>query len=326
MKIAVYSCNYNENRYFQQFNLRHHEFVFTPKELTLQTVSLADACQAVVCFVTDTLDKAVLEALASRGTKLIALRSAGYDHVDLEAARLFGLTVVRVPEYSPQAVAEFAVGLILSLSRKIPWAIEKAKQGDFSLQGLLGFNLQGKTVGIIGTGHIGAAFARIMQGFGCRLLAHDPLPNAACRQFGVKYVALDALYAQADIISLHCLLNDTTRHIIDSATIAKMKRGAVLINTGRGALIDTTALLQALDQGQIGCAGLDVYEREKGLFFIDHLNSPVTDEQFLKLQNHPNVIITGHMAFFTEEAVTNIAKMTLANIDAFENKKPINVI
>jgi D-lactate dehydrogenase len=325
MKLAVYSTNQNEEYYFRKINSRH-ELLFTNKRLTLQTVSFAKACEAVCCFVTDTLDNLVLKSLVSQGVQLIALRSAGYDYIDLDAAHSLGLVVVRVPEYSPQAVAEFAVGLILSLSRKIPQSIAKLQRQDFSLQGLLGFNLQGKNVGIIGTGHIGTAFARIMQGFGCHLLAYDPYPNAACKQLGVKYVELETLYKQADIISLHCLLNASTHHIINAAALMQMKKGTMLINTGRGALIDTAALIAALDDGRISFAGLDVYEDEKGLYFVDHSTHPVQDEQFLKLQSYPNVVMTGHMAFFTEEAMNNIAKITIANIDAFENKKPTNIL
>ncbi|MFZ4076592.1 MAG: 2-hydroxyacid dehydrogenase, partial [Legionellaceae bacterium] len=281
---------------------------------------------ALCCFVTDCLNQEVLHTLAGYGIRLIALRSAGFDHVDLTAAKLAGITVVRVPKYSPEAVAEFAVTLMLVLNRKILSTYMQGLENNFSLDGLVGFNLYQKTVGIIGTGNIGTAFAKIMHGFGCRLLAVDPEPNDFCRSLGVEYVSLDEALKASDIISLHCPLNDQTLHLIDEKACAKMKKNAMLINTGRGALCDTQALIQALESNHLGYAGLDVYEKEKGLFFKDHQGEPLHDALFLKLRSLPNVLITPHQAFLTQEAVENIVKTTIDNLTAFERGAPIHEV
>lgn len=326
MKIAFFSTQNYEKQYFDQANQGQHEFVFFVETLSTKTADKAQGCEAICCFVTDCLDASVIAKLAEIKVQLIALRSAGYDHVDLNAAKKHHLTVVRVPKYSPQAVAEFAVTLILTLNRKILQAHQQGLKYNFSLEGLMGFNLYQKTVGIIGTGNIGTAFAQIMNGFGCRLLAHDPIPNEACRKLNVNYVGLRELLNKSDIISLHCLLNEKTHHLLDTKEFAQMKKGAMLINTGRGLLVNTAALLAALESKQVGYAGLDVYEKEKGLFFINHQNKIIQNEQFLKLQKLPNVIITPHQAFFTHEAVENIAKTTIENITAFEKRSTINKI
>lgn len=326
MKVAFYSLQDYEKSYFDHANQNHHELVFMQEALSLKTVNQAEKCDAICCFVTDCLDKSVIAQLAEIKVQLIALRSAGYDHVDLNAANLHDLTVVRVPKYSPQAVAEFTVALILALNRKILRAYQQGLNYNFSLEGLMGFNLYQKTVGIIGTGNIGTAFARIMHGFGCHLLAYDLVPNETCLQLGVKYVNLNDLLQRSDIISLHCLLNETTYHLLNVKEFSQMKKSAMLINTGRGALVNTSALLDALESGQLGYAGLDVYEKEKGLFFINHQDRPIHDEQFLKLQSLSNVIITPHQAFFTHEAVENIAKITIENITAFEQGNIVNKV
>lgn len=257
------------------------------------------------------------------GTRLIALRSAGFNHVDLAAAQRLGLTVARVPAYSPHAVAEHAVGMILALNRRLHRACNRTREGDFSLDGLLGFDLAGKTVGVVGTGQIGQVFARIMAGFGCRLLAFDPFPQAA---LGVTYVPLPALLAQSDIVSLHCPLNADTHHLIDASALASMKMGAMLINTSRGGLIDSPALIDALKSGQLGHLGLDVYEEEADLFFEDRSADVLQDDVLARLLTFPNVIVTAHQAFFTREALAGIADTTLANAAAWAAGAPANVV
>lgn len=248
----------------------------------------------------------------------MALRSAGFNHVDLEATQRLGMTVVRVPDYSPHAVAEHAVALVMSLNRMTFRAYNRVREGNCALDGLLGVVLHGKTVGVTGTGHIGLIFAYIMHGFGCRIVAYDPYPNPEAKSF-VEYVPLDTLYAQADIISLHCPLTPDTHHLINASAIAQMKRGVMLINTGRGRVVDTQAVIAGLKSGHIGYLGLDVYEEEEQLFFQDHSHQEIDDDRFMRLMTFHNVPITGHQAFFTQEALTNIAETTLANIDAFES-------
>ena len=304
----------------------NHNLVFMAEALSLITVEKAKGFDGICCFVTDCLQQDIINKLASYGIKLIALRSAGFDHVDLTTARLAGITVVRVPKYSPEAIAEFAAALILILNRGILKSYLQGLDNNFSLDGLVGFNLYKKTVGVIGTGNIGTAFVRIMNGFGCRLLAVDPKPNDICRNLNVHYVSLDYLLKESDIISLHCPLNEQTMHLMDEKACAKVKQNAMLINTGRGALCDTQALIQSLESGRLGYAGLDVYENEQGLFFKDHSRDPIQDELFLKLRSLPNVIITPHQAFLTEEAIENIVQTTVSNITAFEQGNPINQI
>jgi D-lactate dehydrogenase len=254
---------------------------------------------------------------------LIALRSAGFNHVDLVAAEELGMTVVRVPAYSPYAVAEHAVGLILSLNRKIHRSYNRVREGNFALDGLLGFDLYGTTIGIIGTGRIGIVFAQIMKGFGCRLLAYDPYPNQECRDLGVEYVDLPTLYAQSDIISLHCPLTPDTYHIIDEKALAQVRPGVMLINTSRGALVDTAAVIEAMKTGQVGYLGLDVYEEEEDLFFEDLSGEVIHDDLFARLLTLPNVLVTGHQAFFTRNALQRIASTTIDNITAFEQGRPL---
>lgn len=319
MKTAIFSARSYEKPFLEAANKRYqHELIYFDARLDEQTAQVAAGFPVVSCFVIDKLNAAVLKILVENGTRLIALRSAGFNHVDIAAAKSLGLTVVRVPDYSPYAVAEYAVGLILTLNRKIHRAYTLVKEQNFLLTHLLGFDLHGKTVGIIGTGKIGTVFAKIMRGFGCQLLASDPLQNQDCLNLGVRYVALNELCQQADIISLHCPLNDTTHHIINEQTLSQMKPGVMLINTGRGALIDTKAIIQALKKRKLGYLGIDVYEEEDNLFFQDLSETIIQDDVFARLQTFPNVVITGHQAFFTKEAVTNIAETTLSSITVFE--------
>lgn len=294
--------------------------------LGLDTAALANHCEVVCAFINDDLSAPVLEQLAAGGTRLIALRSAGYNHVDLHAAQQLGLSVVRVPAYSPFAIAEHAVALILALNRRIHRAFNRTREGDFSLHGLIGFDLHGKTVGIIGTGQIGAAFARIMAGFGCQLLAYDPYPDRDLQALGVRYLPLDEVLQQAQIISLHCPLTPDTRHLINQQSLARLQPGSMLINTGRGALVDTPALIDALKDGQLGYLGLDVYEEEAALFFEDQSDLPLQDDVLARLLTFPNVIITAHQAFLTREALSAIAETTLSNIADWAAGTPNNLV
>jgi D-lactate dehydrogenase len=302
------------------------ELHFQPARLTLDTVALADGHDVVCAFINDDLSAPVLERLAAGGTRLIALRSAGYNHVNLTTAERLGLTVVRVPSYSPHAVAEHAVALILSLNRHLHRAYNRTRDGDFSLHGLTGFDLNGKTVGVIGTGQIGATFANIMAGFGCQLLAYDPFPNPAVEALGARYLPLADVLAQSHIVSLHCPLNEQTRHLINFQSLNHMLRGAMLINTGRGALVDTPALIEALKSGQLGYLGLDVYEEEAKLFFEDRSDLPLQDDVLARLLTFPNVVITAHQAFLTREALGAIARTTLDNISAWAAGTPQNLV
>ena len=319
MRVAVFSTKAYDRQFLLAANEQHrHDLVFLESRLSLDTVALSAGCGAVCAFVNDDLGSDVLGALAERGVRLVALRSAGFNHVDLTTAVELGLTVARVPGYSPHAVAEHCVGLILALNRKIHRAYNRVRENNFALTGLLGFDLYGKTVGVVGTGKIGTCLARIMTGFGCRVLAVDPVPNDECRRIGVEYVDLDALLAASDIIALHCPLTPETYHLVGRERLAKMKDGMMLINTSRGALVDTAAAIEALKSGKIGQLGLDVYEEEAGLFFEDLSDQVLGDDVFSRLLTFPNVLITGHQAFFTEEALRNIAATTIANITAFE--------
>ncbi len=319
MKVAVFSAKPYDRAFLQRMNVNHgHELVFFEPRLAAEVSTLAAGFPAVCVFVNDQLNASVLADLARTGTRLIALRSAGFNNVDLVAADELGLTVVRVPAYSPYAVAEHAVGLILSLNRKIHRSFNRVREGNFALDGLLGFDLNGTVIGIIGTGRIGAVFARIMHGFGCRLLAFDPYPNPECEEIGVEYVSLPQLYTQSDIISLHCPLTPETHHIINAEALAQVKPGVMLINTSRGALIDTVAVIDAMKSGRVGYLGLDVYEEEEDLFFEDLSGQVIQDDVFARLLTFPNVLVTGHQAFFTRNALERIAEVTLGNITAFE--------
>lgn len=320
MKVAVFSTKSYDRKFLEAANTEYqHELVFLEPRLTPETCMLAAGSQAVCAFVNDQLDAKTLTGLASQGIKLIALRSAGFNHVDIGKATELGITVVRVPAYSPYAVAEHTIGLILTLNRRIHRAYARIREGNFSLDGLLGFDLHGKTIGIIGTGKIGTLVAQILKAFGCKLVAYDKSPSSRlCQELAVEYVSLPQLLATTDIISLHCPSIPDTYHLINAETIAQMKTGVMLINTSRGALIDTKAVINGLKSGKIGYLGLDVYEQEGELFFEDFSNTVIQDDLFERLLTFPNVLITGHQAFFTVDALNSIAKTTLANISDFE--------
>jgi D-lactate dehydrogenase len=319
MKIAFFDTHNFEKSVFQKENKVHnHEIIFFETRLTEQTANLAIGHSCVCAFVNDRLDNKTLQAISEGGTKLIALRSAGFNHVDLEAAGELGLRIVRVPEYSPYAVAEYAIALILSLNRKIHRAYSRVREGNFSLDGLVGFDLNNKTEGIVGTGKIGSIMAKILNGFGCHVLAFDRMQNPALVAAGVQYVSFNELLQKSDIISLHVPLIPETRYLIDAKALSKMKSGVMLINTGRGALIDTQALIQSLKSEHIGYAGLDVYEEEEGIFFENLSDQILQDDQLARLLTFPNVLLTSHQAFLTEEAISNIAHTTLGNIAEFE--------
>lgn len=325
MKVAVFSAHSFDKEHLTRTNEKFgHELTFFEAGLNNQTASLAGGFPCVCCFVNDLLDRKALEVLNGIGVKLIALRSAGYNNVDLQTAARLGLSVVRVPAYSPHAVAEHAVALILALNRKIYRAYERTRELNFSLDGLVGFDLYGKTVGIVGTGKIGSVMARIMRGFGCEVLAFDPRPDKALsREAGIRYVTLADIYRHSDIISLHLPLLPETKHLIDADAIAKMKPGVMIINTGRGALIDAKALIDALKSGQVGYAGLDVYEEEEGVFYQNLSDHVLQDDVLARLLTFPNVLITAHQAFLTNEALTGIATTTLQNITDYENKRAL---
>jgi D-lactate dehydrogenase len=319
MRTAFFSTKPYDQRSFTDANGSHgHDLTFLEPRLSKATAVLAAGFPAVCVFVNDEVGPEVIQTMVAGGTRLIALRSAGFNHVDLAAAERAGVTVVRVPAYSPYAVAEFTVALILALNRRLYRAYTRVREGNFALEGLLGFDLRGRTVGIVGTGKIGAVVARIMAGFGCRVLAVDKTPSPECEGLGVSYVPLPELLESADIVTLHCPLFPETYHMIDAAAIARMKPGVMLINTSRGALVDAAAVIEGLKSGVIGHLGLDVYEEEADLFFQDLSDRVIQDDVFARLLTFPNVLITGHQAFFTAEAVHAIAETTLSNISAFE--------
>jgi D-lactate dehydrogenase len=291
---------------------RFHDF-----RLTQETAALALGAQAVCVFVNDQLDRPCLEALAGSGVKLVALRCTGFNNVDVPAAKALGLTVTRVPVYSPHAVAEHAIALLLTLNRKIHRAYNRVREFNFSLTGLVGFDLHGKTAGIVGTGKIGRIVAQILHGFGMKLLAFDPFPNRDwAAPLGVEYVSAPALARSSDVISLHVPLTPETRHLIRRETIMLMKPGAIIINVSRGALIDTTALIEALKQHRLGGVALDVYEEEEGIFFEDLSGQVLQDDELARLLTFPNVLITSHQAFLTREALADITRTTVANLTA----------
>jgi len=315
MRIAVFSSKPYDRASLTSANAAHgHALEFFDASLTPQTCGLAVGFEAVCVFVNDQVDARLLSCLAGGGIKVIALRCAGFNNVDLKVAREVGIQVVRVPAYSPYAVAEHAAALMLTLNRHTHRAYNRVREGNFALNGLLGFDMHGKTVGIVGTGRIGTALAHIMHGFGCALLGHDQRENEECIDLGMRYVDRDVLLAKSDIISLHCPLTAETHHMIDHHTIPCMKRGVMLINTGRGALIDTPAVIAGLKSGHISALGMDVYEQEEVLFFEDHSNEIIQDDLLERLLTFPNVLITSHQGFFTREALSAIAEVTLENL------------
>ncbi|MCX6605349.1 MAG: 2-hydroxyacid dehydrogenase [Acidobacteria bacterium] len=314
MKIAFFNTKRYEKQAFEEANREGgHEFVWIDLPLRAGTAPLAQGCAAACVFVNDQADAAAIAALAAIGVKMIAARSAGFNHIDVAAAKAAGLVVARVPAYSPYAVAEYTLALMLSLNRHVHRAYNRVREGNFALDGLLGFDMHGRTVGLIGLGKIGACTAKILQGMGCRVIGHDPVSSVP----GVTPVALPELLATSDIVSLHCPLTPETRHLINAQSIQQMKRGAMLINTSRGALVDTMAAIEGLKSGQLGSLGIDVYEEEADLFFKDLSETVIQDDVFARLLTFPNVLVTGHQAFFTADALTGIAVTTIGNISEF---------
>lgn len=321
MRVAIYSTQPYDRQFLAQANAKgRHELIFLEPRLDGSTVATAEGVRAVCVFVNDRLDAQVLEGLHRQGVQLVALRCAGFNNVDLLSAKRLGIAVGRVPEYSPHAVAEHTAALLLTLNRKIHRAHARVREGNFALDGLLGFDLHGRTVGVVGTGKIGKCFLRIMAGFGCRLLAHDPQPDPQCSSLGARYVELPELLAASDVVSLHCPLTPQTHHLIDAAALAAMRPGAMLINTSRGGVVDTRAAIGALKAGTLGNLAIDVYEEEADLFFRNLSGQMIQDDVFARLLTFPNVLVTAHQAFFTQEALTAIADTTLANLDAFESQ------
>ena len=327
MHVSVFSTKPFDRQFLTPAAERAgHELRFFEARLMTETCLLAKDSPAVCVFVNDELHSIVLEQLAAQGTRFIALRCAGFNNVDLAAAEGLNLQLARVPAYSPHAVAEHTVGMMLALNRKFHRAHSRVREGNFSLDGLLGFDMHGRTVGIVGTGKIGAIVARILHGFGCQVLLHDVYESPELAALG-EYVSVADLLANSDIVTLHCPLLPTTRHLIDDEAVALMKRGAMLINTSRGALVDTPALIRGLKSGQIGYVGLDVYEEEADLFFEDLSNLVIQDDVFSRLLTFPNVLITSHQAFFTRDAMEEIARVTMLNVSQFEQGEPLtNVI
>lgn len=317
MKTVHYSCKLYDRQALCRTLDPEWQPVYLEAALDLNTVSTAQGAEAVSAFVNDRLDEPVLKRLAEGGTKLIALRCAGFNHVDLKAAEKYGIAVTRVPAYSPYAVAEHTLGLMLALNRKLYRAYNRVREGNFSLNGMLGFDMHGKTVGIIGAGKIGRLVGKMLKAFGCRVLVYDPYECKVCREMGLEQVALEEIWKASDIITLHCPLTEETEHLIDRGTIAQMKKGVMLVNTGRGALMETKALVEGLKSKQIGYLGMDVYEKEGTLFFEDHSCEIIQDDIFERLLTFHNVLITGHQAYFTEEALHHIAETTADNLRAF---------
>jgi D-lactate dehydrogenase len=321
MRIAMFSTKPYDREFFEAANEAHgHEIVFHEAQLHEDTCSLARGFDAVCVFVNDDVSSAVLEHFDDWDIRLVLTRSAGFNHIDLEAADAHEITVARVPAYSPWAVAEHAVALVLALNRKIHRAWNRVREGNFSLNGLLGFDLRGRTVGVVGTGKIGMHFAQLMVAFGCDVVAYDPMPDPELTdEIGGRYVSLDELFGLSDIISLHCPLTDETHHLVDADAIASMKEGVMLVNTGRGALIDTPAVIDGLKSQQLGYLAIDVYEEEEQYFFEDRSDRIIQDDVLARLMTFPNVLITAHQGFFTREALTEIAETTLGNATAFES-------
>ncbi len=320
MRVAVFSSKPYDERYLGAAAAGSpHQLDFFEARLNCDHAPLAADHDAVCVFVHDEVSGDVLRVLADGGTRLVALRAAGFNNVDLEVAGELGIRVCRVPAYSPYAVAEHAVALILSLVRHTPRAFNRVRDGNFALDGLLGYDLHDRCVGVVGTGRIGTVFATIMKGFGCRLMAYDPYPNDDMMALTAKYVDLPELFAESDIIALHAPLTSETHHIVNADTLSRVKPGVLIVNTSRGGLIDTEAAIDALKDGRLGALGLDVYEEEDAIgFFEDQSASIIQDDTFARLLTFPNVLITAHQAFFTAEALANIAEATMANLTAFE--------
>lgn len=320
MKVAVFSTKSFDKEYLDQANESgSHELFYFEASLKERTVRLTEGFDAVCVFVNDTLNSAVIDSLAANGIKIIVLRCAGFNNVDVERASSYGIKILRVPAYSPHAVAEHAVALIMTLNRKTHKAYNRVREGNFSIERLTGFELEGKTVGIVGTGRIGSIFAKIMMGFGCSIYAHDAYENKSLIEAGATYVSLEELFSKSDIISLHCPLTPETHHMINDGSINLMKKGVMLINTSRGKLIDTNAAIEALKDGKIGYLGLDVYEQEENLFFKDLSEIIIRDDKISRLMTFPNVLVTAHQAYFTDNALIQISKTTIQNLIDFKN-------
>jgi len=323
MKCAVFSSKPYDVRFLNvAAKEAGHELAFVESRLTASTAKLAEGFEAICAFVNDELQRKTLEVLSRGGTKMIALRCAGFNQLDLHAAKELGIRAARVPAYSPHAVAEHTLALILSLNRKIHKAYQRVRDNNFALDGLLGFDLHGRTVGVIGTGTIGRIVVQILHGFGCHILMFDVTKSQECLEWG-EYVSLEHLLRESDIITLHCPLNESTKHLIREESIVEMKPGVMVVNTSRGALIDTAAIVRNLKSGLIGSVALDVYEEESELFFEDLSQSIVDDDVFSRLLTFPNVLITSHQAFFTEQAMQEIARVTMQNLTEFELSKPL---
>jgi D-lactate dehydrogenase len=317
MRVLVYDTHSYDKTFLDAANDGSHELEYTTAQLDAQTAALAQGFDAVCLFVNDRADEAAMARLAAGGVKMIAQRSTGFNNLDLAAAERHGITCMRVGYYSPYAVAEFAVGLLQTLNRRIHRAFNRTREFNFRLAGLLGHDIHGRTVGVVGTGKIGAIFARIMLGFGCPVLAYDVRENPECLEMGVRYVPLEELLRASDIISLHVPLMPQTHHLINAETLAMMKPGVMIVNTSRGGLIDTEALIHAVQSGRVAAVGLDVYEEEEGKFFRDLSDEVMDDEILARLMTFPNVLLTSHQAFFTHEAMTTIAETTVQNIMDF---------
>ncbi|WP_394178600.1 2-hydroxyacid dehydrogenase [Marinomonas posidonica] len=323
MKIAVFSCKpYDKRTLSHYISKTDLEMTFFESRLSQETISLVQGFDAVSCFVNDDVNAEVISQLKQQGVNTIALRCAGFNNVDLNAAIQQNIKVFHVPDYSPTSVAEHAVALIMTLNRKTHRAYHRVKEGNFALEGLLGFNLQGKTVGCIGTGRIGAAFCRIMKGFGCEVLCYDLSPSQELIDQGCQYLSLDEIYQKSDIISLHCPLTTATHHLINQQSLQKMKDGVMIINTSRGALVHAQEAIDALYSGKIGYLGLDVYEQENKIFFEDMSSHIIQDSVFQLMLTFPNVVVTGHQGYFTDEALNHIAQTTVANLQLSQTLNP----
>jgi D-lactate dehydrogenase len=321
MRVLVYDTKRYDRDGLIAANEGRHQLDFIEAQLNEHTAALAQGYEAISIFVNDDASAPVIVKLADAGVKLITLRSTGFNNVNVDAARRLGITVMRVANYSPWSVAEFAVGLLQTVNRKIHRAYNRTRENNFLLDGLQGRDLHNKTIGVVGTGRIGMLFGKIMKGFDVRLIGYDVIQNPECLAYGMEYLPLLDVLAQSDVISLHVPLLAETRYMINAETLGRMKRGVIIINSSRGALIDTEALIEALKTGQVGAVGLDVYEEEDGLFFRDRSDQIITDDVFARLTSFPNVLVTGHQAFFTQEALTEIADTTIRNLTDFENGK-----
>lgn len=324
MNVAFFSSKNYDKKYFEKVKNSNHSFTYFETPLNKDTLKLTKDFDAVCIFVNDNADEVILNGLAENGVKLVALRSAGFNNVDIDAAKKAGISIVRVPSYSPEAVAEHALALILTLNRKIHKAYNRVRENNFSLENLIGFNLHRKVIGVVGTGQIGRAFCNIISGFGCKILAYDIYEQDDLKEKGIEYVSLKKLISKSDIIALHCPLTPETHHMFNKETFALMKKGAMLVNTSRGGLIDTAAAIDALKSGQLGHLAIDVYEQEENLFFRDLSGSIIMDDMIVRLMAFHNVLITSHQGFFTKEALEEITKTTIHNFDQFENGDPLD--